>query len=83
MNIYSCTYDVKDAHETKTEKKTEESSEKVFTTDPEIKQIKPKKPVRIKLRRTVAGEYTWTLTGDNVDEVLRVDTLLRKRLKME
>lgn len=54
-----------------------------FRKQPEIQQIKPKKPVRIKLKRAADGKYTWELTGDDVDEVVRVDRRLRKLLKIE
>lgn len=50
---------------------------------PEIQQIRPQKPVRIKLHRTAKGEYTWDLTGDNADEIARIDSKLRKLLKVE
>jgi hypothetical protein len=50
---------------------------------PEIQQVKPKKPVHIKLKRTAAGKYTWDLTGDNVDEIIRADKRLRKQLHLE
>lgn len=54
-----------------------------FTKKPEIQQVKPKKPVKIKLHRNANGEYTWDLTGDNVDEIVRADSRLRKLLKLE
>jgi hypothetical protein len=50
---------------------------------PEIKQVKPKKPVRIKLKRSAEGKYTWDLTGDDVDEIVRADKRLRKMLNIE
>lgn len=50
---------------------------------PEIRQIKPKKPVRIKLKRASDGKYTWELTGDDVDEVVKADTRLKKLLRLE
>ena len=50
---------------------------------PEIQQIKPKKPVKIKLKRTGEGKYTWDLTGDDVDELVRADKKLRKLLNLE
>jgi len=53
------------------------------TKKPEIQQVKPKKPVRIKLHRNANGEYTWDLTGDSVDEIVRADTRLKKLLKLE
>ena len=50
---------------------------------PEIQQVKPKKPVRIKLKRSTEGKYTWDLTGDDVDEVVRADKRLKKLLNIE
>lgn len=50
---------------------------------PEIQQIKPKKPVRIKLKRTGEGKYTWDLTGDDLDEIVKADKKLRKLLNLE
>jgi hypothetical protein len=50
---------------------------------PEIQQIRPKKPVKIKLKRTGEGKYTWDLTGDDVDELVRADKKLRKLLNLE
>jgi hypothetical protein len=64
----------------------------VFSTDnkplqirkqPEIQQIKPKKPVKIKLKRTGEGKYTWDLTGDDLDEIVKADKKLRKLLNLE
>ncbi|MBM4135376.1 MAG: hypothetical protein FJ241_00925 [Nitrospira sp.] len=54
-----------------------------FKKQPEIQQVKPKKPVKIKLKRLSEGKYTWELTGDDVDEVVRTDKKLRKLLKIE
>ena len=50
---------------------------------PEIQQVKPKKSVRIKLKRTAEGKYTWDLTGDDPDEIVRADRRLRKQLHVE
>ena len=50
---------------------------------PEIQQIKPKKPVKIKLRRSAEDKYTWEITGDDADEIVRADRRLRKLLKVE
>jgi len=54
-----------------------------FKKQPEIRQIKPQKPVKIKLKRLANGTYTWDLTGDNVEEILRIDKKLRKQLHVE
>jgi hypothetical protein len=48
-----------------------------------IQQVKPKKPVRIKLRRSADDKYTWEITGDDVDEIVKADRRLRKLLKIE
>ncbi|NTU42732.1 MAG: hypothetical protein HGA78_06705 [Nitrospirales bacterium] len=54
-----------------------------YSTVPEIQQIRPKKPVNIRLHRNAKGEYSWDLTGDNVDDIIKTDTKLRKLLKTE
>jgi len=50
---------------------------------PEIQQIRPKKPVKIKLKRTGEGKYTWDLIGDDLDEIVKADKKLRKLLNLE
>jgi len=50
---------------------------------PEIQQIKPKKPVKIKLKRSAEGKYTWELSGDDVDEIVKADKRLKKLLGIE
>ena len=50
---------------------------------PEIQQVKPKKPVKIKLKRSSEGKYTWDLAGDDADEVVRTDRRLKKLLNIE
>jgi hypothetical protein len=50
---------------------------------PEIQQIRPKKPVKIKLKRTGEGKYTWDLTGDDLEEIVKADKKLRKLLSLE
>jgi len=50
---------------------------------PEIRQVKPKKPVKIKLKRSSEGKYTWDLAGDDADEVVRTDRRLKKLLNIE
>ncbi|MFA7384099.1 MAG: hypothetical protein WC001_11675 [Desulfurivibrionaceae bacterium] len=41
-------------------------------------QAQPRKPAKIKLQRNGKGDYTWDLTGENVDELLQIDRRLRK-----
>ena len=50
---------------------------------PELQQIKPKKPVKIKLKRTAKDEYSWELSGDDVDDIVRTDHRLRKLLNVK
>ena len=54
-----------------------------FKKQPELQQIKPKKPVKIKLRRSAKDEYTWELTGDDVDDIIKTDKKLRKMLNTQ
>jgi hypothetical protein len=54
-----------------------------FRKQPELQQIKPKKPVKIKLRRTAKGEYSWELSGDDADEIVRTDRKLKKMLNIK
>lgn len=55
----------------------------IFKKQTEIQQIKPKKPVKIKLKRLATGNYSWDLTGDDLQEIIRIDKKLRKQLKLE
>ncbi|MDP2158651.1 MAG: hypothetical protein Q8K68_13200 [Nitrospirota bacterium] len=54
-----------------------------FKKQPELQQIKPKKPVKIKLRRSPKDEYTWELAGDDADEIVKTDRRLRKMLILQ
>lgn len=62
---------------------SEEKTDFQFKKQPEIQQVKPQKPVKIKLHRNAKGEYSWELSGDNVDEIANTDRKLRKLLKMQ
>ncbi len=60
-----------------------EKPEFQFKKQPEIQQIRPQKPVKVKLHRNAKGEYSWELSGDNVDEIVNQDRKLRKLLKTQ
>jgi predicted secreted protein len=60
-----------------------EKTEFQFKKQPELQQLRPKKPVRIKLRRSPKSEYTWELAGDDADEIVRTDRKLRKMLNVQ
>jgi hypothetical protein len=49
----------------------------------EIQQVRPSKPVKIRLKRSADGKYTWDLTGDDVNQVVRTDKRLKKLLNIE
>ena len=46
--------------------------------NPEVQNVKPKKPVEIKLHRNANGEYTWDIAGDSADGICRADSRLKK-----
>jgi hypothetical protein len=54
-----------------------------FKKQLEIQQVKPKKPVKLKLKCSAEGKYTWEISGDDVDEIVKADRRLRKLLKIE
>jgi hypothetical protein len=54
-----------------------------FNKQAELQLIKPKKPVKIKLRRSGKDEYTWELSGDDADDIVRIDRKLRKMLNRQ
>jgi len=41
-------------------------------------QGQPRKPAKIKLHHNAKGDSTWEITGENVEEILRIDRRLRK-----
>ncbi len=53
----------------------------VFKQVPEIQNIKPQKPVKIKLKRNTKGEYSWDLSGDNADKIIKADKKLYEGLQ--
>lgn len=53
------------------------------TKDKLLQYAKPKKPVKIKLHRNNKGEYSWDITGESVDDVIKADKRLRHLLKEE
>ncbi len=54
-----------------------------FKKQPELEQIRTKKPVKIKLKRTAKDDYSWELSGDDVDEIVKTDKKLRKQLGVQ
>lgn len=61
----------------------DKQDEMQFKKQPELQQIKPKKPVKIKLRRSPKDEYVWELSGDDAEEIVKTDRKLRKMLNVQ
>jgi len=67
--LYTCTNDRID------------SKERVFKQIPELQEIKPHKPVKIKLKRNAKGEYAWDISSDDPGKIIAADKKLRESLK--
>lgn len=52
-----------------------------FKELPAIREIKPQKPVRIKLKRNASGSYSWELNGNDADKVLQLNKKLAESLE--
>lgn len=63
--------------------RTEEDQPHPIKQVPQIEEIKPEKPAKIKLKRDAKEGYSWEISGDNVDEIIKADQRLRKTLKSE
>ncbi len=61
----------------------DEQQAPVFKQIPQIQEIKPEKPPKIKLKRDAKDGYSWEISSDNVDEIIEADKKLRKNLKAE
>ena len=55
--------------------------ETVFRQLPEIREIRPQRPVKIKLKRNATGSYSWELRGDNAGAIIEIDKKLRKSIE--
>jgi hypothetical protein len=53
----------------------------VFKREADLAAIKPARPVKIKLKRSPKGDYSWDLSGSDVEEVLKVDMRLKEFLR--
>lgn len=50
---------------------------------PSLVQVKPKKPLKIKLKRNSKVDYSWEINGESVEDIINADKKLRKGLEME
>lgn len=62
---------------------TQTQTQVQITKDKALQYAKPKKPIKIKLHRDKKGEYSWDITGESVEEVIRADRRLRQLFKEE
>ncbi len=51
-----------------------------FSRDENIMKIIPPKPVRIKVKRSVKGQYSWELTGKSMEEIIMINKTLEREL---
>lgn len=54
-----------------------------FKNAPEVVEVRPKKPVKIELRRMAEGKYSYEITGDDPEEIIKADSRLRQYLKTD
>ena len=52
-----------------------------FRRDPKISEVRPPKPVKVHLKRDASGNYSWDITGTDVNAIVRQDRILRKYMK--
>lgn len=50
---------------------------------PSLAQVKPKKSLKIKLKRNSRDDYSWEISGESVEDIIKADRKLRKGLGME
>lgn len=50
---------------------------------PSLAQAKPKKPLKINLKRNSKNDYSWEINGESVEDIINADKKLRKGLGME
>ena len=55
----------------------------VFNHLPEMKEIKPEKPVKIKLKRAVSGNYSWEISGDDADRIIKANRKLKESVEKD
>jgi hypothetical protein len=55
----------------------------VFKQLPEMKEIKPGKPVKIKLKRGVSGNCSWEISRDNADRILKANNKLKESVEKD
>ena len=55
----------------------------VFQQVPELKEIKPEKPVKIKLKRGVSGKYSWEISGNDAERIIKANKKLKESVEKD
>jgi len=55
-----------------------ENKEFVIERSPDIEKVKPHRPVKIKVKRDLQGRYSWELSGEDIDEIIKIDRRLKR-----
>jgi len=76
--INNCSLDIGDNNSSQGQIKSNVFQEEV---DQQILQIIPQKPVRITLKRTVKGNYSWELRGEDIKEIIKIDKKLKEYIE--
>jgi hypothetical protein len=53
----------------------------IFKRLPELAEITPKKPVKVKLKRHISGNYSWELSGDDAGKIVEMNNILKKSIE--
>ena len=49
----------------------------------ELKEIKPPRPVKIKFKRSVAGKYSWEITGEDEERIITINRRFEEMVRAE
>ena len=55
----------------------------VFQQIPELQEIAPEKPVKIKLKRGASGKYSWEISGDDADRIIKANKTLKESVEKD
>ncbi len=53
----------------------------MFEQVEEIREIKPERPVKIKVKRNASGSYSWEVSGKDAGKIIKADKELRESLE--
>lgn len=56
----------------------EDRGEWRFGTDAAVRQVRPERPAKVKVKRHQDGTYSWEITGESAEEIIGLDKRLRE-----